>query len=506
MADATKPDIEQLRHEIASVRRDPTIPFWGNVMMPQDYVLITQGGGRGLRIYREIARDAHAFAVLHKRKNAVISREWEVTPGGTRRDDKKAADLARRFLDGEWGFRFDQTCYDLLAATLMGYAVAELIWDVTAEGFILPVAARARRQERFLFSPEGELRLITMEHMAEGEALPPRKFLVHRSGDAEDDPYGLGLGHQLFWPVFFKRRGMAYWMTFAEKFGSPTVKGAYDPSMQDDDQRELLDTLSNLAQDNAIIFPTGTTVEFLEASRSGNVTYPDLVRWLDEQISEACLGETLTTNAGERGSRSLGTVHNDVRDELTDGDADLLSGLCLNPQLMAWITELNYPTAAPPTVYRPKPEDESARADTKKKKAEAKKATVDAVKAARDAGYEPEDPNGTLDDHLDGAWTYTGPPAAPAVPPQPAVAPFADPSPRDAADDLADQLDGAAAGTIVNMVDAVRRLVETSTSLDEVAEGLLRLRPDLPDGDLAQLMGDALAAANLTGRLEVKSA
>ncbi|MBN2752604.1 MAG: DUF935 family protein, partial [Rhodospirillaceae bacterium] len=423
---------QPLRHEIASVRRDVNMPFWGNVMLPQDDVLISRGQGRGLRIYREIARDAHAFAVLNKRKNAVIARDWEVKPGGKRHEDKKAAELAKRFLDGEWGFNFDATCKALLSATLMGFAVAELIWGVTPEGFILPVTVKPRRQERFRFSLDGEPRLITAEHMADGEALPPRKFLVHRFGDAEDDPYGLGLGHQLFWPVLFKRQGVAFWMVFADKFGSPTVKGEYDLTMLDADQVKLLNTLSNLAQDNAVIVPKGTVLDYLEAARSGTVTYPDLVRYMDEQISEAVLGETLTTNAGEKGARSLGEVHNDVRTELTDGDADLLSGGPLNGQLLAWITEINYPNAAPATVWRPRPEGEEDRAKAQKAKAEAKKATVEAVTAARTAGYAPENATGSLDEHLDGAWTYVGkPPTSDATPPT-----FVDPA-RDAADDWA---------------------------------------------------------------------
>ncbi|MBN2751869.1 MAG: hypothetical protein JXQ84_04095, partial [Rhodospirillaceae bacterium] len=57
---------------------------------------------------------------------------------------------------------------------------------------------------------------------------------------------------------------------------------------------------------------------------------------------------------------------------------------------------------------------------------------------------------------------------------------------------------------IIDMVDQVRQLVNTAASLDDVAEGLLRLRPDLPDAALAQLMGDAMTIAHATGRMEIK--
>ncbi|HSV29681.1 MAG TPA: DUF935 family protein, partial [Candidatus Omnitrophota bacterium] len=120
---ATAPAV--LRTEIASARRDILQPVFGGLMRPTDDVLIQQGGGKGLKIYEELERDPMVLAVLQKRKLAVIARDWEVEPGGTRRDDKKAADLCRRVLSGEWGLSFDKVTLDLLDATLKGYAVAE---------------------------------------------------------------------------------------------------------------------------------------------------------------------------------------------------------------------------------------------------------------------------------------------------------------------------------------------------------------------------------------------
>lgn len=45
--------------------------------------------------------------------------------------------------------------------------------------------------------------------MRDGIDLPDRKFIVHRHGVVGNNPYGLGLGYQLFWAVLFKReRGL----------------------------------------------------------------------------------------------------------------------------------------------------------------------------------------------------------------------------------------------------------------------------------------------------------
>jgi hypothetical protein len=52
--------------------------------------------------------------------------------------------------------------------------------------------------------------------------MPERKFWTFSAGAATDDePYGLGLGHFLYWPVFFKRNDIKFWLIFLEKFAAP---------------------------------------------------------------------------------------------------------------------------------------------------------------------------------------------------------------------------------------------------------------------------------------------
>jgi phage gp29-like protein len=56
------------------------------------------------------------------------------------------------------------------------------------------------------------------------------------------------------------------------------------------------------------------------------------------------LGQTLTTEPGERGARSLGEVHLAVREDIVRQDAQALMAL-VNGQLIPWIVELNLPPA-----------------------------------------------------------------------------------------------------------------------------------------------------------------
>lgn len=390
---------QPITQEIASIKRDVNRVFYGGVLQTNDDdTLKSRGGAKGLKIYDELKRDAHAGAVLAKRKLAVTSRPWKVEPASESATDKKAAELVERALKH---LRFNHLCKRLLEATLKGYAVAEVLWEVR-EGLVLPARVMARDARRFVFGTDDELRLLTRENMVIGEPMPDRKFIVHRRGADDDSPYGTGLGGMLFWPVFFKRNGITFWLTFADKFGSPTAVGKYPNGADKASQAKLLQALSAIAQDAGVIVPEGMVIDLLEASRTGSVdTYEKLVRYMDEQISKAVLGETMSTTAASTGlgSNQAG-VQNDVRLEVAKDDGDELDET-LSDSLVRWIVEYNLPGAGLPRLEHcfDEPEDLAKRAQRDK--------------TITEMGWEPTEAY-MLDTYGDG-WVKK----APAPPPMP---------------------------------------------------------------------------------------
>lgn len=350
-----------IMQEIASIERDIQRVFYGRVLLNTDETLLSRGQGKGLKIYEELKRDAHAGAVLGKRKLAVTSRPWSLEPASDSARDKQAAELVKTAFEH---LRFNHICKRLLEATLKGYAVSEVMWELR-EGQVLPRTVIARAPQRFVFALDGALHLRTPSNMFEGEPMPPRKFIVHRRGADDDNPYGAGIGGMLFWPVFFKRNTITFWLTFADKFGSPTAVGKYPPGADEGQQQKLLDALAALAQDAGVIVPQGMLIELLEAQRSGSVdTYEKLVRYMDEQMSKAVLGETMSTTAASTGlGSSQASVQNEVRLEVAQDDADELDET-LNETLVRWIVDFNLPGAGYPLLKHDfsEPEDLAARA------------------------------------------------------------------------------------------------------------------------------------------------
>ncbi len=476
--------------EIATAKINPFEPVFNNTLRPKDATLATRGGGRGIWIYDEIERDCHAFAVLQKRRLSVVSNEWHVEAGGDAPADKVAAERAQRFLRS---LPFDQICANLLDAILKGYAVGEIMWR-PENGEVVPYDIRIRDQRRFVFDVEGRPRLLSTANLITGVELPDKKFIVHRFGAKDGNPYGLGLGTRLFWPVWFKRQGLQFWLTFADKFGNPTPVGTYPPAATEAQKDALLDIVQSIANDTGITMPEGLQVKLLEATRSGgaNGIYDSLLKYLDDEIEKPVLGSTQTTSSRASGlNSSVSAVQDENRLELVRADADMLSGT-LNSTLLPWIRDFNDPTAKAPQIWWDVDVDEDLliRAQRDNQLSQMGfRLTLDAVKEIYGDFYEVATPK----------------PAA-SAPGAKASVGLSDPNAYDPTAALADALDEAVRPHVEEWIAQARQLAQDATSLPDLARRLDTAFGSLNATAFAELMRDALTVANLQGRADIVDA
>ena len=483
---------------IATAANDITIENYSNVLDSHDPTIEKKGSLKGLALYDEVMLDGRCGTVLRKRRGKVVRREWEVVAANDEAQNEAAADLVREALQA---LPFDQICSKLLGATLKGFAVSEIVWHVNANAHVVPKNIISHNQQRFRFDRKWKPRLLTREDGIEGIKLPERKFIVHRFDTEGNNPYGLGLGATLFWHVLFKREGVAFWMRFLEKFGSPIPFGKHVQGALDADTEKLLKNLIAMVQSGALVAPIGTEVEFLEAKVAGDGTYENWCRYWDEQSSEAVLGSTLSTNVKGQGARAASETHQEESELVADDDADLLSGT-LNESLVRWIVEANMPNATPPTVWRPRPKNMDKEEEQKRKRHDRQRAAITVLSLARRQGFEPKDVGSWLGDVMQTEMVPVAVPPAQGPNNNPGNPSFADADPHPV-DHLIEQLATLAGDETDGWLERIKNVLVNAEDYQAAQRGLLELAGSINVDPAGKLLGDAFALAEIQGRLEV---
>ncbi len=325
--------------------RDITRPYTSGLLLPYDRILSGRGGN-DLKIYEQVLSDPQVKTVFEQRRKAVTQASWQVDAGGERPIDLEAAEFLRLQLEK---IGWDNVTDKMLYGLHYGFSVAEILYEVQGNKLGWK-AIKVRNRRRFKYDVDNNLRLITPKNISPGELLSPPYFWEYSTGsDNDDEPYGVGLGHWLYWPVLFKRNGIKFWLMFLEKFGMPTVVGKYDSNAGDPEKSKLLAAIRAIQSDSGVIMPKEMQLDLLEAARGGTADYKALHDTMDEIIAKAVLGQTMTSQDGS--SESQANVHMDVRQDIIKGDSDL-NDESFNLGPVKWLIERNYPTAALPRVYR----------------------------------------------------------------------------------------------------------------------------------------------------------
>jgi phage gp29-like protein len=493
-----KPPITQ---ELAPASTDNTIAYtidpFLKVLLNPDKILATKGAGN-LEIYQEVLRDDQVKATFQQRRLSVVSKPWTVEAGA---DDAASQACADALRDNLSRIRWDDINDKMLFATFYGYGVGEIMW-AQHDGLIGIESIKVRERARFRFNVDSELFLLRQDHQF--ERMPDRKFWVVSTGaDNSDNPYGLGLAHWLYWPVFFKRNDIKFWLIFLEKFGQPTGVGKLPAGKENDKdtRNKALQALRAIATETGILVPDGMEITLLEARRSGAADYEALKDAMDAAIAKIVLSQTMTTDNGS--SRSQSETHADVRDMVVQADSDMLCE-SFNQSVVQWWFEYNqaaFAGATPPRVYRNvKPaEDQNKRAERDKKISE--------------LGYEPT-PEYITSTYGEG-WIKKQ-----AQVNQIGQLPVADPNAANFAESaVIDAIKAGARGDQVGMLDAAQRAAEdyqsvmgqrvqqlldyaeSSKDFDTFEQHLREMARDMPSAQAVQKIERATFWARLTGML-----
>jgi phage gp29-like protein len=287
-------------------------------------------------------RDPHYFSVLGTRKMAVAGLPVSVEAVSDQSEDMKIADFVRDVLTDEATIR--PMLYDLLDSLGKGYAACEIIWDRNSPTWV-PDKYIWRDPRFFQFdrATGSVLSIRDDSNYMDGIKIPPNKFLVHAPRLKSGIMVRGGLARMAAVAYMCKGYSLKDWMAFVEVYGMPLRLGKYDQGASPEAKTELLRAVANLGTDAAAIIPKSMEIMFEDGARSGGgigeAVFERLANWLNNQVSKAVLGQTMTTEDGS--SLSQAEVHDKVRGDILVSDAEQLSAT-LARDLVKPLVDLNF--------------------------------------------------------------------------------------------------------------------------------------------------------------------
>lgn len=351
----------------------PTV-LTGAILPRRDDILIEEAGGgpRAIEHYTRLFNDSAVISAWEKLVGEIIQRKWEVFPASGSDKDEEVAEFVRQVIyhmgsntrqtrgrdmlvNSNSGF--DSFVRGMCESLILGISIGEICW-MRQGGFVVPSEVKIRDPRRFQFilNEDGSIspRLITIQSPVEGIPLPLRSMVIHRHWAHSNtmDPYGTGLGRQLYSLVEFRRTLMSFWLQYADKHTTPTVVGKFSLGTPEEEVSSLFSALQRLGQETAIVIPDEMDVKWLEAGAGRPELYETLITYIDKQISFLVNGEsTVGQDTGSTGSYARDSVADSVRMRKAKAFSEQLDET-LNATFVRWIVELNYPGASVPRLRR----------------------------------------------------------------------------------------------------------------------------------------------------------
>ena len=134
-----------------------------------------------------------------------------------------------------------------------------------------------------------------------------------------------------------------------ERFGRPQAIGKNRQQASTEQRNKLKKAVEEIMAGGSITISEEEAVEFLETRLSGSAEYGAFTNYINKEIAQIIIGQTMTMDDGS--SRSQAETHLKVRADLIKADARLIHD-SFNRSVVRWLTEWNYPSAAYPITGR----------------------------------------------------------------------------------------------------------------------------------------------------------
>jgi phage gp29-like protein len=303
-------------------------------------------------------RDPQIFSELAKRKNGILKLDWAIeAPEDADAAEQKMAEQVEAWIKALPNFK-RTVMFNMLDGILKGFSAVEMWWELQ-EGSLQP--RFAYRPQRWFTLNQDRDRITLRNNSAYGEALQPYNWILHKHPARSGYPARQALSRVLMFPYLYKNYSTRDLAEFLEIYGLPLRLGKYPSGASDKEKLTLLRAVTDIGHNAAGIIPMGMELEFQNAATGTEAPFEAMLNRMDDAISKAIIGQTLTSSQGKHGSNALGNVHNEIRLDILASDAALVAE-SITSQLIAPLCLLNIAGANPRRLPRfvlevPEPED-----------------------------------------------------------------------------------------------------------------------------------------------------
>lgn len=282
------------------------------LMQMPDPDTVLEAAGLTRADMRRLEGDDEISGALDTRLAAVHSTPWRLEPGDG--------------ADFDWLYPQIEAFFESMIATFWaavpyGYSVGEMVY-AKDKGRIVWAHWEERPFEWFAPMPDGRL-LYYPEH---GGLMGvdvftkwPGQFFLTRRRPTYRQPYGQAVMTRVYWPWFMRNQGWKFWARFLERFGSPLLLGKTANSTS-----EMAAALARALQSAVAAIGADDDVDAISPSNAGD-SFQRFADTVDRRIQKVILGQTLTTDVGSGGSYAAAKVHNAVRDDRRMADVRLVT-------------------------------------------------------------------------------------------------------------------------------------------------------------------------------------
>ena len=246
---------------------------------------------------------------------------------------------------GYWELGLTDMIKALVEPYVKGISALEIVWHVQngivsprcyapVPGKYLAYPNQSNEVDRLMLAPTGINNSVL-------EDFPPNKFLIAVWCKGGSHPvYAANLRPlSKYWVASVY--GLGWLMQYGQLFGIPWRHVETDGS--EGAQAEAESLLENIGASGWAITTKGVALNILDGVSGSTDSLPQVK--MMEEADKACdimlLGQTLTTDVGDSGSRALGDVHAGVRKEKLQDVANWVAGI-ITDQLIPAIVRLNF--------------------------------------------------------------------------------------------------------------------------------------------------------------------